>query len=181
MKKLTPEQVDPFQKEHGAHILDVRSPEEFADVHITGAHCIPLETLPHSSQHLPQDKPILVYCRSGKRSQEAIAKLKEQGFENLVQLEGGILAYEKAGGKVRRLKQGIPIMQQVQVAAGSLVLLGFMLGWLFHPAFLWLSAFVGGGLIFAGLSGYCGMAKLLNKMPWNRSPKPKRPLKEAKA
>lgn len=173
--------MEQFQQEQNAHILDVRNPDEFADVHILGAHCMPLETLPQSHHRLPKDKPLLVYCRSGKRSLEAIDLLKKQGFENLVQLEGGLLAYEKAGGQVRRLREGIPIMQQVQVAAGSLVLLGLILAWLLHPAFLWLSAFVGGGLIFAGLSGYCGMAQLLNKMPWNRPPKPKNPLKEAKA
>jgi rhodanese-related sulfurtransferase len=62
-----------------------------------------------------------------------------------------------------------PLMQQVQIVAGSLVLLGVVLGYLLNPAFFLLSGFVGAGLLFAGLSGWCGMALLLAKMPWNRS------------
>jgi hypothetical protein len=59
-------------------------------------------------------------------------------------------------------------MRQVQIEAGSLVLLGIVLGVWVAPAFLGLSAFVGAGLAFAGLSGWCGVARLLALMPWNR-------------
>src|SRR5690606_11438378 len=124
--------------------------------------------LPSRLSEIPRDKPVLVYCRSGNRSRRAVELLRSHGIENAVQVEGGLQAFEKAGGKVLRSGKGLPVMQQVQVTAGSLVLLGLVLAWLVHPVFLGLSAFVGAGLVFAGLSGYCGMAKLLGLMPWNR-------------
>jgi rhodanese-related sulfurtransferase len=62
----------------------------------------------------------------------------------------------------------LPLMRQVQIAAGLLVLLGVVLAVTVAPAFIGLSAFVGAGLTFAGLSGWCGMAQLLALMPWNR-------------
>lgn len=84
-------------------------------------------------------------------------------------LEGGIEARKEAGLPVARdSNQPIEIMRQVQIAAGSLVLIGVVLGALLHPAFYGLAGFVGAGLLFAGLSGWCGMAKLLALMPWNR-------------
>ena len=64
--------------------------------------------------------------------------------------------------------QPIEIMRQVQIVAGSLVLIGVILGYFVTPAFYALPAFVGAGLLFAGISGFCGMAKLLAIMPWNR-------------
>jgi hypothetical protein len=64
--------------------------------------------------------------------------------------------------------QPIDIIRQVQIAAGSLVLMGILLGTLLAPGFYALSAFVGAGLMFAGISGFCGMAHLLTLMPWNR-------------
>jgi len=62
----------------------------------------------------------------------------------------------------------LDVMRQVQVTAGSLVLIGVLLGAFLNPWFLILSGFVGSGLMFAGLSGWCGMAKLLGNMPWNK-------------
>jgi len=172
MKKISAENLHDFQKENQAHLLDVRNPDEYSLCRVEGSQCIPLDTLPQRLAEIPRDKPVLVYCRSGNRSRQAIELLQSHGFDNLVQVEGGIQRLEKAGGKVVRSRRGIPIMQQVQVTAGSLVLLGLFLAWLVHPGFVFLSAFVGAGLVFAGLSGYCGMAKFLELMPWNRCPAP---------
>jgi rhodanese-related sulfurtransferase len=85
-------------------------------------------------------------------------------------VDGGIEAWKKAGLPVLRdTGQPIEMQRQVQIAAGVLVLLGVVLGYFASPAFYGISAFVGAGLTFAGISGWCGMAKLLALMPWNRS------------
>lgn len=152
-----------------AFLLDVRNGDEFKLSRIAGATCIPLKDLTQRCEEIPKDRRILVYCRSGNRSREAIGLLKAHGFENLVQVEGGIQAYEKAGGKVLRSGTGIPIMQQTQIAAGSLILLSLFLAWIINPLFLILAGLVGAGLTFAGISGYCGMAMLLERLPWNRN------------
>jgi len=88
-------------------------------------------------------------------------------------LEGGIDAWRKAGLATVTERRPIEVMRQVQITAGSLVLIGVVLGLLVAPAFLGLSAFVGAGLVFAGASGWCGMARLLALMPWNRLPEAK--------
>ena len=86
-------------------------------------------------------------------------------------LEGGLDAWKKAGLPVFTDKsQPIEIQRQVMIGAGSLVLLGMLLGTFATPAFYWLSAFVGAGLVFAGVSGFCAMARVLAVMPWNRRP-----------
>lgn len=84
-------------------------------------------------------------------------------------LEGGIDAWKKAGLPVAfDRKAPIPTMRQVQIVAGSLVVLGTVLGATVAPAFYALSAFVGAGLVFAGVTGFCGMERVLALMPWNR-------------
>ena len=64
--------------------------------------------------------------------------------------------------------QPLPLMRQVQIAAGLLTLCGVVLGFTLSSGFFLLSGFVGAGLLFAGLTGFCGMARLLKVMPWNR-------------
>jgi rhodanese-related sulfurtransferase len=87
----------------------------------------------------------------------------------LSDLEGGIPAWQQAGLPVQKLKNApLPLMRQVQITAGSLVLLGLILSTMVAPAWILLSWFVGAGLVFAGVSGFCGMARLLAVMPWNR-------------
>jgi rhodanese-related sulfurtransferase len=91
------------------------------------------------------------------------------GYANLVNVEGGTLAWEQAGLPVVRGKEAISLERQVRIAAGSLVLLGTALGAFVHPAFLGLAAFVGAGLVFAGVTDSCGLGMLLARMPWNQA------------
>jgi Protein of unknown function (DUF2892) len=56
----------------------------------------------------------------------------------------------------------------VRIVAGSLVLIGVLLGWFVHRGFFGLSAFVGAGLVIAGIADFCGMGLLLAKLPWNK-------------
>jgi rhodanese-related sulfurtransferase len=111
------------------------------------------------------------HCNSGNRTRQAAERLVAVGFEQTYELEGGLVAWKQAGLPVvvdRRAP--LPIMRQVQIAAGSLVLLGVILAVLVSPWFMALSAFVGAGLVMAGITGFCGMANLLAHMPWNRRP-----------
>jgi rhodanese-related sulfurtransferase len=150
-------------------IVDVRSPDEYAYEHIPGSFNIPIDTLAERKHEIPQSSAIYVVCQSGLRSENACNQLQLLGLPHVLTVEGGIKAIEKAGGKIQHNKNVIPIMRQVQIAAGTLVLLGIFLSWLIHPSFICISIFVGCGLIFAGASGFCGMALLLAKMPWNKT------------
>jgi rhodanese-related sulfurtransferase len=150
-------------------LIDVREPAEHRSASIDGACLIPLSEI--SCDKLPsKEKPIVIHCASGKRSQEACGKLLEQDPTlDLYSLEGGLVAWEKSGFSVKRSGRNIlPLDRQTQLTAGLLVFLGIILGTFVQHNFYWLSGFVGIGLMFAGLTGWCGMARLLAKMPWNR-------------
>ena len=148
-------------------LIDVREPMEYAAGHIPGSRNIPLSRL--GSQELPEG-PLVLVCQSGKRSSRGLAELLQRGHSQpLAELEGGFGAWLEAGLPVHRpARAPLPLMRQVQIAAGGLVLLGVLLSQVVAPGWIWLSGFVGAGLIFAGVSGFCGMARLLGVMPWNR-------------
>jgi hypothetical protein len=111
---------------------------------------------------------VYLICRSGDRSKRAADQLAGQGLENVYVIEGGTQAWEAAGLSVKRGRKTISLERQVRIGAGSLVVIGVVLGWLVHPLLSLLAAFVGGGLVFAGVTDTCGMAMVLAKMPWNQ-------------
>jgi hypothetical protein len=113
--------------------------------------------------------PLYTICRSGGRGRQAADKLLAAGYASVVNVEGGTLAWERAGLPVVRGKKAMSLERQVRIAAGLLVVLGTLLGALVHPAFLGLPAFVGAGLIVAGFTDTCGLGMLLARMPWNRA------------
>jgi rhodanese-related sulfurtransferase len=149
--------------------LDVRTPAEFQEVHIGGAILHPLSDLdPTKVQALLEGKTGgVIVCRSGGRARQACEKLLATGVSNIRVLEGGVSAWSSSGFPVVRGKKTISLERQVRIAAGSLVVLGSLLGYLVSPVFIALSAFVGAGLVFAGITDTCGMGMLLAKMPWN--------------
>ncbi|MGB5134836.1 MAG: rhodanese-like domain-containing protein [Prochlorococcaceae cyanobacterium] len=152
---------------HDVTVIDVREPVEFASGHIEGSLNIPLGRLAEAD--LPSG-PLVLVCHSGNRSSRGLRILQQQGHPYPVaDLEGGVPSWEQAGLPLRRLRKApLPLMRQVQIAAGSLVLLGLILSQVAAPAWILLTWFVGAGLVFAGISGFCGMAQLLAAMPWNR-------------
>lgn len=151
----------------GAHLIDIRSPAEFRREHVPGSRNVPRETLATAS--LPEGELIFT-CRSGGRTGACAADIESRAGTRAAILEGGLLAWQQAGGEtLEDRSQPIDLMRQVQIVAGTLVLAGLLLGVLVNPLFLGLSAFVGAGLTFAGLSDWCGMARLLARMPWNRA------------
>ena len=153
-------------------ILDVRTSQEFAGGHISGAVNLNFNAPDFRSQisALDKSRTYLVYCQSGNRSRKGCNQLLQNGHTDpLAELAGGIPAWQQAGRPLRQLKNApLPLMRQVQIAAGSLVLLGLILSKTVAPAWIALTWFVGAGLVFAGVSGFCGMARLLAAMPWNR-------------
>lgn len=153
-------------------VIDVRTPVEFREVHLEFARNVPLDQLDPKalmqSRNGATGEPLYVICRSGSRGRQACEAFVKAGFSNIVNVEGGTMACVDAGLPVVRGKKAISLERQVRIAAGSLVLLGAVLGSFVHPGFIGLSAFVGAGLIFAGITDTCGMGMILARMPWNR-------------
>ncbi|MFC5993469.1 rhodanese-like domain-containing protein [Pseudonocardia hispaniensis] len=150
-------------------LLDVRTPGEFAAVHIPGSYNVPLDTLREHRDELRRrlDTDVVLICRSGQRAEQAERALAEAGLPGVQVLTGGMTGWETAGGAVNRGRNIWDLERQVRFAAGSLVLTG-VLGSVAVPRLKWLSGAIGAGLVFAGATGTCGMAMLLAKMPWNR-------------
>ena len=154
----------------GAILIDIREADEHARERIPGARHHALSRLDKDAPVRPGDEVLVFHCRSGARTKSNAGKLAAaaQSCETYI-LEGGIDAWKKAGLPVTLDRsQPIDIMRQVQIAAGMLILIGAALGVSVSPLFYALSAFVGAGLLFAGVTGFCGMAHLLALMPWNR-------------
>ena len=105
---------------------------------------------------------------AGRGAAKACEKFVAAGFTNVVNVEGGVLAWEQAGLPVVRGKKAMSLERQVRIAAGSLVVLGSALGFFVHPYFMAVPAFVGAGLVFAGVTDTCGMGMMLARMPWNQ-------------
>lgn len=150
----------------GARLVDIRAKDEHARNRIEGAINLPLEQI----GELPQDgRKVVFHCLSGMRTAgNAEALCAAAGDAPAFILDGGLNAWRAAGLAVKSdTSQPLEIMRQVQISAGLLVLIGVILGFTVAPAFFGLSAFVGAGLVFAGVSGWCGMAELLRIMPWN--------------
>ncbi len=161
-------------KTDGEHIdlIDVRTPVEFREVHAEGATNVPLDRLNpkeiSEARNGSAGDPLYVICKSGARGAKAVQKFIDAGLEQAVNVEGGTQAWEQAGLPVKRGKKAISLERQVRIVAGFLVLLGAILSIAVHPYFVGLSAFIGAGLMFAGITDTCGMGMMLAKMPWNQ-------------
>ena len=152
-----------------AILLDIREPDEFARRHVKGARLRPLATLEADPLQIPKGQIPIFTCRSGMRTAANCDRLAAAVGGRGHILAGGVDGWAAAGlPLVENRKAPLELMRQVQIVAGSLVLAGVILGFLVHPGFIGLSAFVGAGLTFAGATGFCGMARLLALAPWNR-------------
>lgn len=173
VQTITPLQLqEQIQAGKPVELIDVRTPAEFREIHVAGARNEPLERLDVARlvAACPSGtaEPLYVICRSGSRGKQACEKLMAGGHPLVVNVEGGTLACEAAGLPVVRGKKAISLERQVRIAAGALVVTGAALGFFVHPYWIGLSAFVGCGLIFAGITDTCGMAMMLARMPWNQ-------------
>lgn len=158
----------------GALLIDIRQPDEYRREHIEGAVLQPFSELQRQglNKALKQGNCLIFHCKSGARTcsqSDFFKQLAQDSDCEVYLLEDGINGWKNAGFSTKfNSSQPIDIMRQVQIVAGSLILLGALLGWSVSPYFYWLPTFVGAGLTFAGISGFCGMARLLALMPWNR-------------
>ena len=173
---ITPGELDGMRRRGElVELIDVRTPVEYQEVHAEHARLVPLDGLdPRAvmeSRNDTKDRPLYTICRSGSRGRQAAEKFLAAGYTNVVNVEGGTIAWEQARLPVVRGEKAMSLERQVRIAAGSLVVLGTALGACVHPAFLGLAAFVGAGLVFAGATDTCGLGMVLARMPWNRAAK----------
>lgn len=156
-------------EEGRAELIDIRDPGERGQLRIPEARWIPLTGLEAGLKAEPHRKIGIFHCRSGRRTQVHADKLAAVGYPETYVLEGGIMAWKKAGYPTASDSRApIEIMRQVQIVAGSLVVLGVVLGTWAHAGFFWLSGLIGAGLLFSGATGSCTMASMLSKLPFNR-------------
>ena len=166
LPKLSPAEAKRLMDE-GAVLVDIRDRDEHARERVPGARNHPLSQLDSAS--FSETAVVIFHCRSGMRTQTNVARLAKAVQGQAYIVEGGIDAWRKAGLPIDLdRRQPIEMARQVHIAAGSLIVLGGILGFLVNPVFYAFSIFVGAGLIFAGVSGLCTLARLLSYAPWNR-------------
>jgi rhodanese-related sulfurtransferase len=165
------ELADLHRSGRDVELIDVRTPAEFRELHVEFARNVPLERLDAvavAASRSDGERPLYVICQKGGRGLLACERLWAAGLTDVVNIAGGTVACEAAGLPMVRGQAPMSLERQVRIAAGSLVFVGSALAWLVHPYWLALPAFVGAGLVFAGITDTCGMELLLARMPWNR-------------
>jgi rhodanese-related sulfurtransferase len=151
-------------------LLDVRTPGEYSTAHIAGSYNVPVNMLPeHAAEIASLDMPVVLICQSGQRAERADAVLRASGHRQLRVLDGGMRGWLDAGLPVNRGAQRMSLERQVRIAAGSLSASGAFLALLVSPWFAAIPAFVGSGLVFAGVTDTCAMGSLLARLPYNRT------------
>jgi rhodanese-related sulfurtransferase len=169
LTKIDPKTVATGLKDGRFHLIDIREADEHAREHIAGAASLPLSAVEDADVRLGAGQTAVFHCKSGMRTEANCARLAARVEGEALILEGGIDGWKQAGlPVVTDAKAPLPMNRQVQITAGALVLLGVLFGSFVHPAGFILSGFIGAGLVFAGVSGWCGMANVLAMMPWNR-------------
>jgi rhodanese-related sulfurtransferase len=173
------------------NLIDVRTPAEYRTGHAVGAKLVPLEDLDPEvlTSDLQQsgagyEKPLYITCQAGFRAQQAAERLRSAGYRKLVLIEGGTEAWQKAGlpmelsGNPSSLANGnvISVERQVQIAIGVLLVLKVFFGFTIHELFFAMIPLIGVGLIFAGATRWCGMARLVGMLPWNHNSTSSKPV-----
>jgi rhodanese-related sulfurtransferase len=173
MKHITVQELQKILASSGTTgLIDVRTPAEFAGIHVPGARSMPLDQLDCGAALAGHnnDTPFYILCHSGARAKRAAEKFAAFGFNNCVVVEGGTQAWANAGLPVERgARTVLPLDRQLQITMGCIVLTGVLLSQFVNHAWVWLSGFVGCGLIFAGVSGICALRMLIARMPWNQA------------
>ena len=154
-----------MQKKSNIQFIDVRTAAEFRSEHIDTFVNIPLHNIHHSSFH--NNDELVIICQRGNRSQKACALLKDN-VDRLTHVEGGVSEWALHYPTIKQKSHGVSIMRQVQIIVGFFVLIGAILAHIWSPNYIWLSAFFGAGLLFAGLTNTCALAAVLIRMPWNK-------------
>lgn len=177
MKSIAPVELNALrEKDGGVSLLDVRTPAEHEKIHVPGVHLVPVDELDPDAlagnAGFSKDRTIYILCHSGARAERAARKMEEKGFRNCVVVEGGTAAWAAAGLPVNQTDRNVlPLNRQVQIVAGAMGLTGAILAVTVAPGWIFLSGFVGLGLMVAGATDFCPMAILMARMPWNQSSK----------
>ena len=168
--EITPAELMERKNAGPINLIDVRTPVEFQEMHISFANLVPLDTLTPKlvGEKFKGTDPVYVVCRSGSRGKKACEVLLASGHTNVFNIQGGTLACAQAGLPITHGKKVMSLERQVRIAAGFLVVLGSLLGFFVDPRLGFISTFIGCGLMFAGVTDTCGMGMMLAKMPWNR-------------
>jgi rhodanese-related sulfurtransferase len=165
---ITPAEAQKMLQEGKARLVDVREADELSALRVPGAEAAPLSVISWMDiRPANPECPIIFTCRSGNRTTKHSDLLQKLAHGPAFQLEGGITEWAKQGLPVELTKTVMPIFRQIQIGAGALVLAGLLGSAVWHPL-IWLSAFVGAGLVFAGMTGFCGLGIVLAAMPWNK-------------
>jgi len=156
-------------REDSPRLLDVRTPAEFGTAHIPGSYNVPLDLLKEHREELRRhlEDDVVLVCRSGNRAGQAESLLAEAGLPNLHVLDGGVMAWEKAGAPLRRGAEKWALERQVRLVAGGIVATGVVTSVVFPPA-KWVAGAIGAGLVGAALTDSCLMGQMLSKLPYNR-------------
>ena len=163
---ISPAEAKRLLDEENTVLIDIREAEEFACEHIAGAHLKPLQVLPLLPPAPDKERSAIFYCRSGHRTGDHKGLLEKLGHTATYIIEGGLEDWKKAGLPTIQHAVPLPMPRRIQMAAGALVF-AFSLLSFFIPVFTWVTLFIGAGLMFAGYTGICLIAKLLASMPWN--------------
>lgn len=169
---LTPAGVASLLRDQSAtRLLDVRTAGEFAAAHIPGAYNVPLDELAEHSREIRSvaGAPVVLVCQSGQRARKADESLRSLGMPNLHILDGGVNAWTAAGLEVTRGATRISLERQVRIAAGAIGASGAFLALFVNPLFAIVPAFIGSGLVFAGVTDTCTMGMMLARLPYNRT------------
>ena len=168
MKSITVNELNrQLASKDPANYIDVRTTKEFEGVHISNFENRPLAEL--NSEGLDKSTPTYVICAAGIRSQKASEFLSSQGFKDVINVEGGIMAWQQKGYPVSSNgNRRMPVIRQVHCIVGLGVLVGVIGTYFGHNAYLGVAAFFGAGMLFSGITGFCGMARVLELLPWNR-------------
>jgi rhodanese-related sulfurtransferase len=157
------------------HLVDVRTPAEYRSGHAAGSVSIPLDELSPEKLAMQlgdsaagRDRPLYLTCQSGLRARQAAERLMQSGLENLYLLNGGTEAWMKAGLPMQRCGSAISLERQVQITIGTLLVLKVLFGFTVHELFFAAIPIIGAGLIVAGVTRWCGLARLISMLPWNR-------------
>jgi rhodanese-related sulfurtransferase len=175
--EASPDQVREWLASGRCVLVDVREGDEHARERIAGATLAALSRFDPGALKVSPGQTLVLHCKSGRRSADAASRcavLAASGVR-VLSMTGGIEAWKAEGLPVVATAgvtgPAIGVMRQTQIAIGLMVLIGLAVGWFVHPAGFLASAFMGAGLVFAGLSGTCGLALVLEKMPWNAKPR----------
>lgn len=169
---ISPKELAAACKDCTVELIDVRTPAEFEAVRVPFAKLMPLDKLDPkgvmSSRNGNSNQPLYVICRSGARAKQACEQFRAAGFDNVICVEGGTLAWEQSGLELIKGRKMLPLDRQMRIVIGSVIVLSAVLAWLVHPAFVALCGLSGAGLIFAGVTDICPLSMALARMPWNQ-------------